>query len=138
MYLSKLVKENKKGVSNMFKSFMRKPRDDLISGRYKGIRYSYDRIESQILMLADTYFSLGAYDEAVGMYKLVKDDFKSDRSPSRKAYCLFQLIMRLSISQPIKVKERKEYIDQLHHLILSGQVPLSGILRHHHQRGSRD
>jgi hypothetical protein len=121
-YLSKLVKENKKGMQNLFKSFMRKPREDLISGRYKGVRYTCDRIESQVLLLADTYFSLGAYDEAVSMYKMARDDFKADKSTMHEAYCLFQIIMRLSITQPVKVKERKEYIDQLHHLILSGQV----------------
>ena len=50
----------RKGVKNVLKSFWRKPREDtptLGSGTGTGaVRYRFDRIESQILLLADTCF----------------------------------------------------------------------------------
>ena len=50
----------RKGVKNVLKSFWRKPREEgsaLGGGTGTGIvRYRFDRIESQILLLADTCF----------------------------------------------------------------------------------
>lgn len=39
----------------------------------------YDRIESQIRLLADSAFLMRDYETAVSMYRMVRDDFKSDR-----------------------------------------------------------
>ena len=122
MYLGRLVKESKKGMQNLFKSFMRKPRDDLLSGRFTGVRYTSDKIESQMLLLADTYFALGAYEDAAGVYKMAKDDFNADKSLHHVAYCLLMLIINKSVAQASKTKERKEHIDQLHMMIISGEV----------------
>ena len=72
------VNESKRGVKNVLKSFWRRPRDN--SSHVKGVaRYRYDRIESQILLLADAAFSMRDYDTAMSMYRLVKDDFKADK-----------------------------------------------------------
>ena len=56
--LSKNVADARKGVKNVLKSFWRKPREESPS-RVNGtgtLRYRYDRIEAQILLLADTCF----------------------------------------------------------------------------------
>lgn len=51
------VNESKRGVKNVLKSFWRRPRDN--SSHQKGVaRYRYDRIEAQILLLADAAFSM--------------------------------------------------------------------------------
>jgi trafficking protein particle complex subunit 8 len=51
------VNESKRGVKNVLKSFWRRPRDN--SSHQKGVaRYRYDRIEAQILLLADAAFGM--------------------------------------------------------------------------------
>lgn len=77
--LTKIVKDNRKGVQNVLKSFWRKPRED-IGINTRGVRYRYDRIESQILLLADCSFIVRDYEGALSMYKLVKDDYSADKS----------------------------------------------------------
>ena len=72
-----------------------------------------------MLLLADTYFSLGAYEDAASMYKLARDDFSADKSVHHVAYCLLMLIVQKSVAQASKTRERKEYIDQLHSMIMS-------------------
>lgn len=53
-FLTKQVNEARKGVKNVLKSFWRKPRE---ASAVKGaLRYTHDRIETQILLLADTSF----------------------------------------------------------------------------------
>lgn len=42
-----------------------------------GVRF--DRIESQIRLLADSAFVMRDYDTAAEMYRMARDDFKSDR-----------------------------------------------------------
>ena len=48
----------RKGVKNVLKNFWRKPREESPSrlGGNGTVRYRYDRIESQILLLADSCF----------------------------------------------------------------------------------
>ena len=54
--LTRIVNDTKKGVKNVLKNFWRKPREET---HEKGsVRYRYDRVESQILLLSDTAFSL--------------------------------------------------------------------------------
>ena len=78
-FLSKQVNDARKGVKNVFKSFWRKPKDD--AEVTKGsVKYKYDKIESQILRLADLSFIIHDYETAMSLYKLVKDDFKADKS----------------------------------------------------------
>ena len=97
------VTNHKKGVKNVFKSFWRKPKDGL-GGSMHGstmnfsshgsvagsvdtkaagtndVPYRYDSIESQTRLLADTLFLIRGYEGALGMYKLVKDDYKHDQN----------------------------------------------------------
>ena len=56
--LSRHVADARKGVKNVLKSFWRKPREDSPSraGSNGTVRYRFDRIEAQILLLADTCF----------------------------------------------------------------------------------
>ena len=61
------VNESKRGVKNVLKSFWRRPRDN--TSHVKGVaKYRYDRIEAQILLLADAAFSMrvGAGQALVG------------------------------------------------------------------------
>lgn len=58
--LTRIVNDTKKGVKNVLKNFWRKPRED--TAQEKGAtRYRFDRVESQILLLSDTAFSLRVY-----------------------------------------------------------------------------
>ena len=55
--LTRIVSDARKGMKNVFKSLWRKPREEAHS--YAGgaaLRYKIDRIEAQILLLADTLF----------------------------------------------------------------------------------
>uniref|UniRef100_H3HCT9 TPPC8 C-terminal Ig-like domain-containing protein n=1 Tax=Phytophthora ramorum TaxID=164328 RepID=H3HCT9_PHYRM len=64
-------------------SWLRKPKDfsrpsnNATSG---GVTYKSDSIESQTRLLADTAFLVRDYELALQMYRLVRDDFKSDKS----------------------------------------------------------
>ncbi|KAL4158144.1 hypothetical protein PRNP1_003923 [Phytophthora ramorum] len=81
--LNEVVSAMKKGVKNVFKSWLRKPKDfsrpsnNATSG---GVTYKSDSIESQTRLLADTAFLVRDYELALQMYRLVRDDFKSDKS----------------------------------------------------------
>jgi hypothetical protein len=44
------------------------------------VKYRYDTIECQVRLLADTLFLMKDYEAAYSMYRLVKDDFKQDKS----------------------------------------------------------
>ena len=106
--LNLIVNERKKGMRNLVKSFWRKPKDDTTTGSSPGgatnnvynnssigsksgggasgdvgedaIKYRYDSIESQTLLLADTLFLLEDYENALSNYRLIRDDYKSDKA----------------------------------------------------------
>jgi hypothetical protein len=59
------------------KSFWRKPRDENARG---GLKYRYDKIETQIMMLGDISFIIKDYETALSMYRLVRDDYKADKA----------------------------------------------------------
>lgn len=115
--LTKLVNENRKGMKNVFKSFWRKPRDDSTSP-LKGqiaLRYKYDRIEQQILLLADTCFIIKDYETASSWYKLVKDDYKSDKSTLHLAHTQLMIAACTMLLEPGKR-------DLIHQLDSVGQI----------------
>ena len=62
------------------------------------VRYRYDRPETQTLYLADLSFALKDYETAAALYKLVKDDFKADKSVLHYAQCLLNLSAALLLS----------------------------------------
>ena len=77
--LTKTVSDSRKGMKNVLKSFWRKPREDINTMGAGQVRYKYDRIESQTLLLADTSFISQDYENAIQNYKLVRDDYKADK-----------------------------------------------------------
>lgn len=104
--LNFIVTDRKKGVKNVFKSLWRKPKEDGSSttstspattsskpkpavqhsamettdSKSSAIQYRCDSIESQVRLLADTLFLVRDWDAALGMYRLIKDDYKADKA----------------------------------------------------------
>jgi tetratricopeptide (TPR) repeat protein len=105
--LNALVSERKKGVRNLVKSFWRKPKEQLQqqqlqqqqqqllqqqqlqestsqkqqeSDSSSTVKYRYDSIESQTRLLADTLFLMQDYEAALSIYRLIRDDYKSDKA----------------------------------------------------------
>ena len=46
-------------------------------------RHRFDRIESQVRLLADSAFLMRDYSTAASMYRMARDDFRSDRCETR-------------------------------------------------------
>lgn len=133
------VTNHKKGVRNVLKSFWRKPKDSLGSnlslhgvgsanehsksdngismtgGSLNKISYSFDTIENQTRLLADTLFLIRDYDEALAMYRLVKDDYRHDQNTIHNAsvHEMMALSMYLSdLSSGYRnTREIVQYID---------------------------
>lgn len=96
--LNAAVSNAKRGVKNVIKSLWRKPKEsiltnvtgysdgqkemnnsqDLSSG--SSVKYRFDSIEAQTRLLADTLFLVRDYEAALGVYRLVKDDYKQDKA----------------------------------------------------------
>ena len=81
------VSNAKRGVRNAIKSLWRKPKENdnrsLFSTRRTVseyiVKYTYDQIESQVRLLADSLLLVGDYDAALSIYRLVKSDYSSDK-----------------------------------------------------------
>jgi hypothetical protein len=103
-------------MKNVFKAFWRKPREDNGQPLSKGeVRYRYDRIETQTLMLADLAFTRSDYDNAYQMYKLVKDEYKSDKSYIHYAHT--NLMMAVSLLKIETIMNLELYFfNQMMHL----------------------
>lgn len=85
LQLNEVVSAMKKGVKNVFKSWLRKPKDlsartSSASNSNSSVTYRFDSIEAQTRLLADTAFMVHDYELALQMYRLVRDDYKSDKS----------------------------------------------------------
>ncbi|KAL3943892.1 MAG: hypothetical protein SGBAC_002050 [Bacillariaceae sp.] len=86
--LNAIVSERKKGMRNLVKSFWRKPKEQQqqmeqqkqIDKSKLTAKYRYDSIESQARLLADTLFLMKDFEAALSAYRLVRDDFKSDKA----------------------------------------------------------
>lgn len=96
--LNAAVSNAKRGVKNVIKSLWRKPKESIltnVSGYSDGqkesnnlqdaatgsfVKYRFDSIESQTRLLADTLFLVRDYEAALGIYRLVKDDYKHDKA----------------------------------------------------------
>mmetsp|Transcript_14452 Transcript_14452/g.21723 ORF Transcript_14452/g.21723 Transcript_14452/m.21723 type:complete len:1460 (-) Transcript_14452:198-4577(-) len=107
------VNEARKGVRNVLKSFWRKPRDN--SSHMKGVaRYKHDRIEAQILLLGDTAFSMRDYEAALSMYRLVKDDFKADKSNLHIAHTnLMMAACQFMLEPGVRTREVGSYVESI-------------------------
>jgi hypothetical protein len=93
--LNAAVSNAKRGVKNVIKSLWRKPKESLLTNTgyadgqketnlndqvFGSVKYRFDSIESQTRLLADTLFLMRDYDAALGIYRLVKDDYKQDKA----------------------------------------------------------
>ncbi|OQR81190.1 hypothetical protein ACHHYP_16677 [Achlya hypogyna] len=100
--LNETVAAVKKGVKNAIRSWWRKPKDTTV--RSSAYVYRYDSIESNMRLLADLAFCVHDYDLALSMYRLVRDDYKTDKALLHCAHanegialCLF--LLRGSVPQ---------------------------------------
>lgn len=83
--LNTIVNERKKGVRNLVKSLWRKPKEEEKEKEEKetipsAVKYRYDSVESQTRLLADTLFLMQDYEAALSMYRLIREDYKSDKA----------------------------------------------------------
>lgn len=113
-HLNEIVSAMKKGVKNVFKSWLRKPKDLTTRGSFgngsgansgNGVIYRSDSIESQTRLLADTAFIVRDYELALQMYRLVRDDYKSDKSVFHCANAneMIALCLLLTKGSPIQM-----------------------------------
>lgn len=134
--LNSAVTNAKKGVKNVIKSFWRKPKENLLvnvsgygdgnsgrgdnssiagDGTHGSVKYRYDSIESQTRLLADTLFLMRDYDAALGMYKLVKDDYKHDRAMLHYASVQEMIVLCMHMLDPYGRENR--FTTEVHHSI---------------------
>jgi hypothetical protein len=84
--LNAFVSDRKKGVKNVLKSFWRggtiksKEDDEATPTALGDAKYRFDSVESQTRLLGDTLFLMRDYEAALGVYRLIKDDFKQDKA----------------------------------------------------------
>ncbi len=87
------------------------------------VPYRYDSIESQTRLLADTLFLIRDYDGALGMYKLVRDDYKHDQNLMHNASAHEMMAMCIYCSDIMtgykSTKEIIQYIDNALYLYTS-------------------
>ena len=74
------VNASRKGFKNTFKSWWRKPKESKRRRNAEDPLYDHQSIESQIRLLGDLAFMVRDYELALSMYRMVKDDYKSDRA----------------------------------------------------------
>jgi hypothetical protein len=62
--------------------------------------YRYDSIESQTRLLADSLFLMRDYDAALGMYRLIRDDFKQDKAHGHYASAQEMMALCMYLTDP--------------------------------------
>ncbi len=117
--LSRQVNDSRKGMKNVLKNFWRKPRDEADSSR-GGVKYRFDKIETQTLLLADTSFAIKDYETALIMYRLVKDDYKADKSILLYTHSLLMIALCQMFTEPHKYKEVYGVLDTISQCMLVG------------------
>ena len=117
--LNDKVTEKRKGMKNILKSWWRKPKTPPPSQRMRGtggsngplspggssivsVAYTGDSIEGQIRALADLAFIVQDYDMALSNYRLVRDDFKSDKAHRHLGSVLEMMALCLFMSEGSK------------------------------------
>ena len=133
--LNVTVTNAKKGMKNVLKSFWRKPKDGVnnisnLSGHGSKnpiaygtnnsnmapstqVIYRYDTIESQTRLLADTLFLLRDYDSALGIYRLVKDDYKHDDNLHHLASVHEMMALCLHLLDPYGNRNGRDVIQNI-------------------------
>ena len=122
--LGRTVAESRRGVKNFFKGFLRKPREEL-PAHYSGPRYLSDRLEAQTLLLADTCFAIGDFENAATHYRAVREDFRADRSVTHVLHCTLMLALCQCHTNPnpASLQERREHLDTISQLLPSVNQP---------------
>jgi len=118
--LNTTVTNAKKGVKNVIKSFWRKPKESVSSAlsdasghkndgnqsnklaSLETAKYRYDSIESQTRLLADTLFLMRDFEAALGIYRLVKDDYKHDKAHLHYASVQEMIVLCMFMIDPSK------------------------------------
>jgi hypothetical protein len=118
-HLTRQVNDSRKGVKNVLKSFWRKPREDSEIPK-GGVKYRYDKIESQTLLLGDLSFMLKDYETALSMYRLVRDDFKADKSLLHFSHSLLMSAICQIITEPNKYREVYGILDSISQCMTAG------------------
>jgi trafficking protein particle complex subunit 8 len=113
--LNEVVSAKKKGVKNVFKSWLRKPidlsaRTQLNNNNSSSVTYRADSIQAQVRLLADTAFMVRDYELALEMYRLVRDDYKSDTSLLHAANTneMIALCLLLTKGSPVQMTNALE------------------------------
>ncbi|KAJ1423521.1 ER-golgi trafficking TRAPP I complex 85 kDa subunit-domain-containing protein, partial [Ochromonadaceae sp. CCMP2298] len=119
VFLHKQVNDNRKGVKNVLKSFWRKPREEDVRGAGGGLKYRFDKIESQTQLLADTCFVVKDYEGALGLYKLVREDFKSDKCLLHLAHALLMMGACHVLLEPTRVKDLHADLETLGQVLVA-------------------
>jgi len=106
--LNSTVSNSRKGMKNVIKSWWRKPREAEDRGAHQGAQYRYDQIESQILLLADSALVMKDYETALSNYRLVRDDFKSDKALLHQGCCQVMVASCLQVLEGDGRSARRE------------------------------
>ncbi|TYZ60120.1 hypothetical protein PybrP1_005867 [[Pythium] brassicae (nom. inval.)] len=109
--LNEVVSAMKKGVRNVFKSWLRKPKDLSTRAAVPApVTYRCDSIEAQTRLLADTAFMVRDYELALQTYRLVRDDYKADKSTLHGANAneMIALCLLLTKGSPMQMTNALE------------------------------
>ena len=117
--LNAAVSNAKRGVKNVIKSLWRKPKESILTNvsgysdvqkesnnlqdpTTSSVKYRFDSIESQTRLLADTLFLVRDYEAALGIYRLVKDDYKHDKAALYYASVQEMILLCMHMLDPYK------------------------------------
>eukprot|EP01034_Spumella_vulgaris_P025924 gene25924-32432_t len=128
-HLNRQVTDARKGVKNVLKSFWRKPREDADS-KQGSVKYRYDKVETQILLLADLSFMIKDFETAASMYRLVRDDYKSDKSLMHLAHTSLMIAACSMLGDSSKSKDLHGHLEALGQVLAS--IPPVTDLPHAH------
>ena len=102
LQLNQHVATMRKGFRNQLRMLWRKPKDapnakagaevKAVTANDGGAHvYTYDTIESQVQMLADLAFLVQDYEMALGLYRIVREDYGADKAFVHRA-CVYELM----------------------------------------------
>ena len=101
--LNQHVAAMRKGFRNQLRMFWRKPKDaqgvkaggEVVATKESEANgehvYTYDSIESQVQTLADLAFLVQDYEMALGLYRIVREDYGADKALVHRA-CAYELM----------------------------------------------
>lgn len=127
--LNNFISTNRKGLKNVLSSWLR-PSKATGSIAYSGstsssqqqqqdfswlgiIYYPFDSIEAHIQSLADLAFTVQDYDLALQMYKMIRDDYKSDKAGIQVAFSL-EMVMVCTFLVGGSHSSVMEYFDEMY------------------------